>query len=103
MNRILDFLKTDNVWFGLVIGVMMPFVGFYLYYQLQFADSISLRGFIKFISSPSLLSKVISLSVLMNLPLFFFFIRKSRDYSAKGVLGATLIYAALIAYLKLFA
>lgn len=98
--KVLEFLKSDKTSFGFVIGVIAPFLGFYIYYQLEFADHVSLRAFIKFISSPGLLSKVISLSVLINLPLFFFFIMKKRDLSARGVLTATFIFAAIIAYLK---
>lgn len=101
--KVIEFLKSDNTWFGLALGLMAPFLGFYIYYQLVFADHQSLRQFIRFVSTPDLMSKMISLSVLINLPVFFWFIRKRRDFSAKGVLGATFIYATLIAYLKLFA
>jgi hypothetical protein len=100
--KFIEFLKSDNTWFGLCVGAIAPVFGYYFYYQLVFADHMSLKQFTNFVHTPDLMSKVLSLSVLMNLPLFFYFIRKRRDYSAKGVLGATLVYAAVIAYLKFF-
>ncbi len=103
VHPVLAFLKSDKVWYGLILGCLAPFLGFYLYYQMQFSDHVSLPAFLRFIRSPGLLSKVVSLSVLINLPLFFYFIRVHRDFSAKGILGATLVYAALIAYLKFVA
>ena len=63
---------------------------------------MTLRAFIKFISTPDLLSKVMSLSLLMNLLVFFIFIRLKYDLAARSVLGATLVYGAIIAYLNVF-
>ena len=101
--NLLNFFKEDNPWLGLVIGLLGPVLGFYIYYQLVFADHVSLAGFIKFVHTPETLSKVISLSVLLNLPLFFWFIHKRLDRTARSVLAATFVYVAIIAYLKLLA
>ena len=101
-NPFLSFFKTDSGWLGLVPGIIGPFLGFYVYYQIQFSDTLSLHKFIRFVSTPDLLSKVMSLSVLMNLPIFFIFIQLKYDLAARAVLGATFVYGAIIAYFKFF-
>lgn len=92
--------EWDRTWVGFTAGIILPFFGFYFYYQLVFGDHMSLMKFTRFVSSPGLLSKVMSLSVLVNLPLFFLFIRKHFDFAARGALMATFVYAGIIAILK---
>ena len=101
--KLFDFLKTDSGWIGIVLGIIGPFLGFYIYYQLMFADVISMKGFIDFVHTPETLSKIISLSVLMNGIIFFVLLHFKKDLAARAVLGMTLVYGGIIAYLKFFA
>lgn len=39
---------------------------------------------------------------MLNLGLFFFFYQKQLDKSARGVLGATFIFAFVVVYFKAF-
>ena len=102
-NKIISFLMSDSGWTGLIVGILGPLIGFYIYYQLQFSAYTSMHEFLQtFAGNPKLLSKVISLSVLFNGITFFVFIHFSRDHSARAVLAATFIYGAIIAYLNFF-
>ena len=95
-------MKKDSVFLGLILGIIAPVIGFWLYYWTQFSDRYRPAGFVRFITSVKLLSPIISLSLIANLLLFFIFIWLRWDRSSKGVLMATFAYAGVIAYLKFF-
>ena len=92
-------LRKDSMPTGLLSGLVAPFIGLFIYYLISF-HYMSLRSFINRITELGLLSGVISLSLIANLVVFFFFIRLKADRSAYGVIGATLIYGMVIVYLK---
>ena len=89
----------DSKLTGFISGLVAPFIGLYVYYLLSFRY-MSLRSFIMRITELGLLSGVISLSLIANLVLFFWFIRIKADNSSYGVIGATFIYGLIIVYLK---
>ena len=84
---------------GFICGLIAPFAGLYVYYLLSFRY-MGLRSFIARISEFGLLPGVISLSLIANLVLFFWFLRIKADNSAYGVIGATFLYGLIIVYLK---
>ena len=92
-------IKKDSRLTGFISGLLAPFVGLYIYYLISF-HYMSLRSFINRITEIGLLPGVISLALIANLVLFFFFIRAKADRSAYGVIGATFIYGMIIVYLK---
>ena len=92
-------IKKDSRLTGFISGLLAPFVGLYIYYLISF-HYMSLRSFVNRITELQLLAGVISLSLLANLVLFFFFLRAKADRSAYGVIGATFIYGMIIVYLK---
>ncbi len=47
------------------------------------------------------LGKLISLGAILNLIVFFFYIKKKQDYKARGVLLATILVAILTFLIKL--
>ena len=48
------------------------------------------------------ISHVISLSVLINLVIFFMNLKTYRDEAARGILLATILYALSVVILKVF-
>jgi hypothetical protein len=58
------------------------------------------EGFFQFMGSltklKGLASKVLTLSILINLAPFVYFINKRLDYALRGVFIATMLYALLI-------
>ena len=84
---------------GVVSGLLAPFAGLYIYYLISFRY-MSLQSFVNRITELQLLSGVMSLSLIANLVLFFFFLRARAERSAFGVIGATFIYGMIIVYLK---
>ena len=68
---------------GLFIGLVAPIVAYVIYVAFY------------------LEAHVISLSVLINLLIFFMNLKTNRELEAKGILLATFIYAFIILGLKL--
>jgi hypothetical protein len=88
---------------GLFIGLFMPLLGFIVVYFIM-GRGMSANSFVEHLQSSSdALSKVISLSVLANLIPFLYFNRRRLDQAVKGVVIATMLYAAAFLYVKFFA
>jgi len=85
---------------GFSVGIIAPFVAFSVF--VLFYLELDLFLTIEEISKSEKLPHVISLSLLMNLLIFFMKIKTRREKAAKGVLGATIFYAFVIVYLKFF-
>ena len=85
---------------GLLVGIIAPFIGFSIY--VLFFLELDLFETINIIIRNNKLSHVISLSVLVNLLIFFMKIYTSREKAAKGILAATIIYGIVIMLLKIY-
>lgn len=91
MNK--DFLK------GTLVGVIAPLVAFVVYVAFYLEADV-LQTFNKLVEINKI-AHVISLSVLINLLIFFMHLRTNREMSAKGILLATLLYAFVVMIMKL--
>jgi len=89
----------DHFLTGLIPGLILPLIGFYLY-ALIFFNYISFSAFLEHVIKDNLSVSVRSLGVILNLGLFFLFYRMECDRSARGVIGATFIYAFVVLYFK---
>ena len=91
MNR--DLIK------GTVVGLLAPVAAFIVYVAFFTAESDPVGLYYQLIALGKL-SHVISLSVLINLLIFFMNIKTNRDDAARGILFATILYGITIAILK---
>lgn len=86
-------MVKDNYIFGVVVGLALPFVGFYGFYQWKF----SVFSFSEFgdmlVQQKSVLSAMISVSLLLNAGALTYFFQKEKDKTAKGIFFTTSIYA----------
>lgn len=86
---------------GFSIGVIAPLVALVIY--ISFILEVEIETAIVTFEKMNTLTHHISLSVfLTNIILFFLHIRTYKEQVARGILGATLIYAFIIMYLKFF-
>lgn len=93
-----NIYKTER--FGFIAGIIIPIfviLGFYFYRNYE-----NLSSFINSLMSMGIISKLVSLCVVPNLLLFFLFMWKNNLRPARGVIGATFIYALLVLAMKLF-
>jgi len=91
--------SLDSILIGLIPGVIFPLITLLIIWRIRYDG-----GLVEFLATfqrMGMLSKVLSLATIPNLLLFFVFIWTNRILSARGVIFATLILAALMLVLKL--
>ena len=86
---------------GMLIGLIANAIGLFATASLlgQGDDFITV---IKAASNEGFLGKLISLGAILNLVAFFIFIRKRKDYRARGVLLITIFIAVFTFVFKMF-
>jgi hypothetical protein len=90
--------RFDSLTAGLIPGIVIPAVTLVTIWLVRYEG-----GFLEFMAvfqRMGMLSKLISLSVIPNLLLFFLFIWTNRSFSARGVIFATLVLAFVMLVLK---
>lgn len=93
--------KKDSVPFGFVIGLIGPWLGMVIYYFAQFSH-LSMKEFANFlIKNHAVQSPMLSLSLIVNLAVYYFFYHYNCDKTTKGILLATFVYAPIVVYLKI--
>lgn len=93
---------------GFILGLLAPVVGFLLYgliYTTAIRPWLDLRFFVQdmFIGTAEYRAPILSLSLIADAFLFFWFDRGARYRSMRGVIGAMLVYAvAIVIFIFLF-
>ena len=94
--------KKDSLWLGLIPALLVPVLigfGYYMYlFGWKSFDELKVVTMNK-----DMLSPVLSLGCVLNLGLFFLFMKLDRILASRGVILATFVYAGIIVYLKLIA
>lgn len=101
MNYVM--FKKDNLPLGIVLGLLTPVIGFFLYYLLVFLPKhIGLGEFITVLAANrQMIPKVISICLVLNGLVFYLYTQKRKDVTAKGIFLVTMLYAITILLLKL--
>lgn len=92
-------VKLDKIWFGLLCGIIGPMILFSAYHLIKYGH-MGLHRFVHYLETEGTFSPRISLCVILNLGLFFTFYWTKMDKAAKGIIGATFLFAFLVVYLK---
>lgn len=88
-------MNRNALWFGLIIGLVLPFVGYALllslYDWLESAGALSGRGF-----SANFRQRTLGIvAICLNLIPLNFFQKRRLSHSMRGLVLATLIYAVV--------
>lgn len=95
-------MNKDSFALGVLSGIVFPLAAFALIYIFWFYDTMMFSAFLQFLwTSSSTFAGVISLSLIINLPVFFLNIWSHRYETARGVIFATMLFGGFIIYLKL--
>lgn len=90
----------DRTWLGFVCGLLAPWLVMLIYYRVNYyylqPDSFLYKTFVQLVFVP-----LLSLCVIANLGVFFLFIWRDKNASAKGVIMATFLYAIYVFAVKL--
>ncbi len=97
----MERIDLNKVWIGLIGGIISPAIALWLYYIINYS-SLSVGQFINYLKLGDTYTPLISLCVLANLAVFYPFIWKEKWKGAKGVIGGTFIWAAVVVLLKFF-
>ena len=86
-------MRKDDLKFGLLLGFLIPLLGTFVYYFVQFRNVATLEEFFQYLfREKGLMTAMISILLVANIAVFTYFINNRRDKSAKGIFIATLIY-----------
>jgi len=94
--------RFDNLWLGLAVGVLAPALAVFLIVKYVYPFE-HLQNYYEGIWMYIVAPRVLSLGSIPNLASFFLFIYTDRYKSARGVLGATIVFAIIVFILKLSA
>ena len=95
----METLKKE-VFIGLIIGLLANIAGSYLY--VYFFSVYNLEETIQHALAKDVLGNIIALGAILNLFVFFIFIKKNQIYRARGVVLATVISALIILIVKFY-
>ncbi|WP_445731762.1 hypothetical protein [Mariniflexile sp.] len=91
----------ENIIIGMLVGLIANSIGLILTATLL-GQGENFITVIKAAAKEDFLGKLISLGAILNLVVFFIFIRKRQDYRARGVLLITVFIAVFTFLFKVF-
>ncbi|HLW32401.1 MAG TPA: hypothetical protein VKX40_09070 [Aequorivita sp.] len=86
--------QAKEILIGLIIGLVANMAGTYLY--IYFFSKETLENTLQMALNNDLLGSLIALGAILNLMVFFVYIKKRQYFRARGVVLATLIAAMII-------
>lgn len=90
--------RFDSMLYGLIPGLLLPPLALLIFWLAK--SDLGFWNFLQRFQMLGMLSKVLSLAAVPNLLLFFVFIWTRRNFSARGVIFATLLVAFVMLILK---
>ena len=93
--------RFDKLGIGFAAGLIIPVLIFFVIFFME-NHEVTLPEYLKGLWQLRALIKLISLCVFGNLLLFWYFLRIKFELAARGVLGATFIYAFLVLLSRIF-
>ncbi|MFH2096524.1 MAG: hypothetical protein ABIJ16_12510 [Bacteroidota bacterium] len=91
--------NLNKLWIGTLIGILAPLITLIIVYKTNY-KTLSISEFLRQLEIMGIYTKLLSLCVIPNLLFFFVFIWRNYLSSARGVLLATFIYAAIVLIMK---
>lgn len=85
---------VKEILIGFLVGLAANLAGTYLY--IYFFSDLSFEDTLKAALHNDFLGSLIALGAILNLIVFFIFIKKNENYRARGVVMATILAALAI-------
>lgn len=93
--------RLDNVGIGFLVGFLLPVIIFFTVYLIGQND-MSIAEYTSSLMQLNVLIKLGSLCVFVNSAVFMGFIKLKFEKTARGILGATIIYAFIVLISRAF-
>ncbi|MCF6213913.1 MAG: hypothetical protein L3J45_07810 [Flavobacteriaceae bacterium] len=87
-------MVKKEIGIGFIVGIIATAFGGFAF--LEFFVDFNSQNTIPFLLENNLFGKILGLSALPNLFVFFIFLKKKQDYRAKGVVLASFLIAFLV-------
>ena len=91
---------VKEILIGLLIGLAANMSGTYIY--IFFFSKLSLKSTLQAALENGFIGSLIALGAILNLIVFFIFLKKNQYYRARGVVLATVIAALVILISKFY-
>jgi hypothetical protein len=93
--------RFDNVGIGFLIGFLLPVLVFFVVYFLGKND-VSIADYTNSLMKLNVMIKLGSLCVFVNSAVFMGLLQLKFEKTARGILGATIIYAFVVLITQAF-
>ena len=94
--------KCNKLIIGFIIGLILPIITAGLIYLSLFKGKIEFFEFLSRLIQVNGMGKLLSISVLSNMIVFFIAINTERLLAARGILTSTIIYGIVVFAFKFF-
>jgi len=86
-------LQRNNIWLGLILGILIPFVGYAS--LLVILEEVHAAGYLQGGNGAFIFRRrtILLMAICVNLVPFSYYQRTRKAKSMRGVLSATLIYS----------
>lgn len=94
--------KFDNIWIGMITGILGALAGFVLFgFGFAYINHISFGEFYHgiFLGVQDFQSRIVTFSMLIDVILFFIFMRKDYQQFCKGIIAVLVLSIMAVALL----
>lgn len=92
--------RYDRIITGVIAGIIVPVIGFAIFYLVT-GRGLSLEQYLNRVEESGNITRIMSVSVFLNIIIFLIFNKMDMLKALKGVLGITFIWAFLVFGIKL--
>ncbi|MDR1225365.1 MAG: hypothetical protein LBK47_00515 [Prevotellaceae bacterium] len=90
--------SRSKVVLGTLVGLVVPVITFFIFYRTSYAHT-SFESYVRLLMFRSMISKVLAITALPNLLVFYLFLWLNKDLIARGVVVGTIMVALVVAVL----
>lgn len=94
--------RFNKIWVGIILGIIGAFAGFFLFgIGFSIKEEMTFSEFYRdvFLGVDNFQSRIVSFSMLVDVILFYIFMRKDYQELCKGIMAVLILSVAVVAWL----
>ncbi len=92
--------KCNKLYIGILVGLILPLIMSFILYLSLYRGELEYVAFLSQLINMGSIGKLLSISVLPNLVVFFIAINLERLLAARGIVTSTVLYAVVVLVFK---
>lgn len=92
--------KCNKLYIGIILGLLLPVIMSVILYLSLYSGELEFIAFLSRLVKMGSIGKLLSISVLPNLIVFFIAINRERLLAARGIVTSTLVYVVVVLIFK---